>query len=399
MSLHSCGYDENQTLQGLLEKHKPQSDYLGKLDIHVGNNDHGRVVESSGRLGRKVLFLTGNRAMRNYGFLAKYMALFKEHGLEVRLYDNISSNPTLKQMQEGLAVAQEQKPEFIFALGGGSVIDTAKIISAGVFGDVWDFVEKRQEIKEAIPLVASATTSGTGSHVTPYAVVTNTDTLEKKTLKHPLLLPRISAVDLDITRHMPRYVLATTGFDVLCHAVEVYTRKDCTRMAAEFCENALRLTREHLVASYNNDSVDNRLGMIYADIHAGIALTLVGTHVPHAISHPISARFPDINHGQALAYVLAETSRKQIENGDDELRAKFRSISELLGGSSDFVRTVRNYEKLLDLRRPHEFTPEDCELVYLDTVGYRRPSVDRSPAGLTGIEVREIIGRSLGQRF
>jgi alcohol dehydrogenase class IV len=387
---------EQKRLQSLLKKHAPASPYVSKLSIQVGYRGAESFVKAMQPLGRRVLFCTGNRAMRNYGFLDTYLKLFKRHGFEVIHYDNISSNPTLKQMTAGLSIAKDFAPDFIYALGGGSVIDTAKVISAGLFGDIWDFVEKRKEITQAIPVVANATTSGTGSHVTSYAVITNTDTLEKKTLKHDLLLPKLSLVDLDIVQHMPTYTIATTGFDVLCHAAEVYTRNDCTAMAADFCTSALRLVREHLVASYHGDTLDNKIGMIFADIHAGIALALIGTHVPHAISHPISARFPDINHGQALAYVLAETSKRQIEKGDPVVNRRFYTVSRLLGGSSDFVRTASNYVTLLELgKKMHPFTAHDCELIYLDTMGYRRPSVERSPAKLSGQDVREIIHASL----
>ncbi len=390
---------EQETLKDMLERHGRESEYVRKLNVHVGNSDHEQTIAEAAKLGKKVLFVTGSKAMRRLRFVDRYMQLFNEAGVEARHFDNISPNPTLKQMEEGIAITKEFGPDFMFALGGGSVIDTAKIISAGLYGDIWDFVEKRESIKHAVPIVASATTSGTGSHVTPYAVVTNTDTLEKKTLKSDLLLPKMSVADVDITQHMPGPIQASTGFDVLCHAAEVYTRKDCTPMAAEFCERSLELVREHLVASYHNDSPENRLGMIYADIYAGIALALIGTHVPHAISHPISALFDKTSHGQALAYVFAETSRVQMEKGDDQLREKFKHMSELLGGSSDFVRTINNYVKLLDLGLERPFDPRDSERVHTDTVKYRWASVDRSPAGLTELDVSQIVHKCLDNPY
>ena len=391
------GIGEWERFSKLLDKHKDNDEtgYLKSLNIIIGNSDHEKYVLQMQNLGKKVLFLTGNRAMRHYGFLELYKRLFRENGFEVSHYDNISSNPTLKQMEGGIDVAKSFEPDFIFALGGGSVIDTAKVISAGLFGNVWDFVEKKETVERALPIVASATTSGTGSQLTPYAVITNTDTLEKKTLKHELLLPKISVADVDIVNDMPKPVIASTGFDVLCHAAEVYTRTDCTPTGKEFAVRAMEMVREHLVASYNSDSDDNKVGMIYADMYAGIALALIGTHVPHAISHPISARFPNINHGMSLAYVNSETAKKMIEKGNPELNEKFRYISEVLGGSSDFVRTIMNYAKLLDMNRRHEFIAEDCESIYLDTIGYRKGSVDRSPVRLTNVDVKDIIYNSL----
>lgn len=386
---------EQKRLKYLLDKHKSHNSYLDKLDISVGFNSHEITVKGMKKFGNKVLFCTGNRAMRNYGFLDKYINLLNKHQFSVAHFDNISSNPTLKQMEEGIKVAEGFKPDFIFALGGGSVIDTAKAISVGLYGDVWDFVENKSEIKKAVPIVASATTSGTGSHVTPYAVITNTNTLEKKTLKHDLLLPKKSIVDLEIVRGMPNYIVATTGFDVLCHAAEVYTRNDCTATAEDFCLQSLELVREHLINSYNNVSLKSKLGMVYADIYAGIALALIGTHVPHAISHPISARFSLINHGQALAYVFPETSKKQIEKENMSVNKKFKMLSKTFGRTSKFVKTINKYSKALHLNNTYSFTPKDCELIYLDSIGYRKKSIDRSPVELEDEDIKEIINESL----
>jgi len=387
--------EENKELRSLLDKGSSKSEYIKSLNIIVGNNDHENIVKGMKKFGERVLFCTGNRAMRNYGFLDKYLNLFDKYNFKVTHYDNISPNPTLKQMEEGLVIAKDFRPDFIFALGGGSVIDTAKAISVGLFGDIWDFVEKKKDIKKAIPIVASSTTSGTGSHVTSYAVITNTDTLEKKTLKHELLLPKLAIADLDIVQHMPKSIIASTGFDVLCHATEVFTRNECTKIAEEFCVKSCCLIREHLVASYNNDSIKDKLGMIYADIYAGIALALIGTHVPHAVSHPISARFPNIDHGLSLAYITPQTSKKMIEKNDAKLNEKFKFLSHTLGGGPDFVRTINNYISLLRLNDKNTFNDADCELIFKDTMGYRKSSVDRSPVKLSEQDVKEIIFKSL----
>lgn len=383
-------------LKDLINKYKDENIYLSNLNILVGNNIHEEVVKKLANYGKKVLFCTGNTAMRNLGFVDKYKNLFQKYGLEFTHYDNISANPTLKQMEVGLEVAKKIKPDIIFALGGGSVIDTAKAISVGIYGNIWDFIEKKSEIKSAIPIIASSTTSGTGSQVTPYAVITNTDTLEKKTLKHNLILPKLSVCDVDITRHTPRYIIATTGFDVLCHAVEVYTRLDCSKGAKEFAEKSLTLLSKHLIKSYNNGKIEDKLGMIFADLYAGIALALIGTHVPHAISHPISARFPLINHGQSLAYVMKITSEKQIEKGDNILKEVFKKASRLLGGNENFIETIDNYISELNLNKEiQKFEDEDIKLITEDTLGYRKKSIERCPSKLSEEEIKQIIVDSL----
>ena len=110
--------------------------------------------------------------------------------------------------------------------------------------------------------------------------------------------------------------------------------------------------------------------MIYADIYAGIALSLIGTHVPHAIAHPISTRFPLINHGQSLAYIIIETFKKQIEKGGIELKEKFENLSKILGGDTNFINTINNYIKVLELdKKLQKFDEKDVQSIIDDTLG------------------------------
>lgn len=376
---------ENRKLHTFLQKNS--NDYLKKLKIIVGFKDHEKYVEEMKPFGNRVLFCTYK--MKN-SFRDVYLDLLKKNNFQVTLYENISPNPTLSQMLKGTKL--KEIPDFILALGGGSVIDSAKAISVGIFGSLWDFVERKAEIKEAVPIVAISTTSGTGSHLTPYAVITNEETLEKKTLKNLLILPKLSIADLEIVASMPKRVIASTGFDVLCHAIEVFTREDCTKLAEGLCVESLKLVKENLIPSYNGENIKNKLGMIFADIYAGMALALIGTHVPHAISHPISARFK-VSHGEALAYILANTIKKQKEKKNEELNCKFKLISKLLGGK-DIVKTINYYFNALEFNRP-SFSAEDCENIIRDTFGYRKSSVEKSPVPLSEKDMREIARNSL----
>jgi len=387
---------EKERLFALIDSYKKSSPYLSNLNIAIGKGTIESSFEKVPAFGKKVMFCTGASAMKRLGFYDKYMGLFENANIEVVEYSGVLANPTLDHIEKGVEIAKEEQVEFFFALGGGSVIDTSKAISVGLFGNVWGFIEKREEIEKGLPIVANSTTSGTGSHVTPYAVITNTKTKEKKTLKHDLILPKLSIVDVDITRHTPPYVVATTGFDVLCHAIEVYTRKDCTNVEDEFATRAIKLVGEHLVKSFGSDDVEAKTGMAFADVYAGIALALKGTHVAHAISHPISGRFPEINHGQSLAYIMPKTIEMHVRKGDEETKEKFENISRRLGGSGDCVETITELVKKLGLDKPVvELSEEDKKLIYEDVRRYRWGSVERSPHQTTEEDIKEIILNSM----
>ncbi|MFH1424876.1 MAG: iron-containing alcohol dehydrogenase [archaeon] len=391
--------EEKKHLFGLIDKYKPESDYLAALNIEIGQGILDSSFDKIAGLGKKVLFCTGSGSMKRLGFYDRYIELFDRAGIEVVEHSGIKANPTLEQIEDGVKKAKEEQIDFLLALGGGSIIDTAKAISVGIFGSVWDFVEKRATIKNALPIVANSTTSGTGSHVTPYAVITNSRTFEKKTLKDDRLLPKLSIIDIDITKHAPPYLVATTGFDVLCHALEVYTRSDCTKIAEEFALRSLELIKTHLVNSFNNNGIEHKTGMAYADVYAGIALAILGTHAAHAIAHPMSGRFPEITHGQALAYIMPKTVEVHMRDGDEAVNARFRKASEILGGAENCADTLNSLVRELGLDKPVvALNDADLDLIISDTLGYRMGSIKRSPSEMGEKEIREIVYESLKTR-
>jgi len=387
--------DYDKDLKEMIQKYNDNNEHLGVLDIHVGKN----VIEESFpkvmNFGKTVLFCTGRSAMKRLGIYKKYLDLFKKNKIKVVDYDGIAPNPTSDRIEEGIRIAKKGKVDFIFCLGGGSVIDSGKAVSVGLYGDVWDYIEKKAEITKSLPLVANSTTSGTGSHITPYAVITNSEACEKKTLSHKFLIPKLSLADINITKHLPPYMIATTGFDVLCHGIEVYTMKDCDEAAAEFALKAIELAGKHLYNSFINNSIEDKLGMVYAEVFAGVALVLKITHVAHAISHPISTRFPEINHGQALAYIMPKTIEMQVSRGDDEVKKRFQKLGATLGIDSNCAEALRKLIKQLKLDIPvREMSEADLQTIYEDTVRYKWSSIERSPSPIKRGDIKKIIFES-----
>jgi len=387
--------DYDKDLKDMIQKYNDNNEYLDMLDIHVGENIIEETFPKVMSFGKNVLFCTGRSAMKRLGLYKKYVDLFEKNNIKVVDYVGITVNPSLERIEEGIKIAKKGKVDFIFCLGGGSVIDSGKAVSVGLFGEVWDYIEKKAEIKKSLPLVANSTTSGTGSHITPYAVISNSATLEKKTLRHKLLVPKLSLSDVNITKHVPPYIIATTGFDVLCHAIEVYTLKDCDKPAAEFALKAVELVGKHLYNSFINKSIEDKFGMAYADVFAGVALALKKTHVAHAISHPISARFPEINHGQTLAYVMPKIIEMQVNKGDDDVKKRYQKINLTLGMDFDCASAVRKLIKQLKLDLPiRKMNETDLQTLYEDTVRYRWPSVERSPCPINREDIKKIIYES-----
>ena len=366
-------------------------------DVSIGRDSVRDRLDSIAALGRTVLFCTGFDSMKRVGAHRKCLELFSSRGISVRELSGIGMNPSLERIDEAIEIARGGKIDFIFCLGGGSVIDTGKAVSVGLFGDLWVYVNEPARIEKAVPVVACTTTSGTGSHVTPYAVITNSATKEKKTLKHPLLLPRLSLVNTDLLRHIPATLTATTGFDVLCHAIEVFTRKDCDSLTADLSLRAIALVGKHLVGAFRGHDDTDRTGMAYADIFAGMALGRRGTHLAHAISHPISGRFPEISHGQALASISIASIEHQLRGSDRETKRRYAMLGSALSGDDDLVGALRRLIRDLQLdRNPTRLEAKDLQLIYQDTLRYRWESAAKCPVPVEPGHVWKIISESLG---
>ena len=392
---------EESKLKKFLKKYEKYP-CLQKLTPLIGYNKVERYIEEikQKNFGKKVMIFTGKSSMKKAGFLKQYTNSLKNQKFKVKHYKGINPNPSLKQMIQGTKEVKKFKPDFILAIGGGSTIDTAKVISTKANGNLWNIVLGKTPIKKTIPIIAIATTSGTGSHISPYAVVTNSLVAEKRTLKKHHIIPKLSIIDIKILENMPKKIIASTGFDVLCHALEVFTRKDCTKNhpAYKASLKSMKYLRKHLIHSYKGKRPEDKLGMAMADFYAGIALSLIGTHVPHAISHPLSARFKKIDHGKALAYVFANTLEIQQQQADKILKRKLKIATRTLriGKSKGIIQTIKKITKLLDLdKKDIKFTTKDIKLIAKDTLGYRKSSIEKSPTPITKQDIEIILEKSL----
>ncbi len=198
--------------------------------------------------------------------------------------------------------------------------------------DVWPYVLCEKETTEkALPIIAIPSTSGTGSHVTWYTVITNRDTGEKAAYSSKHIFPAESVVDLDIVSTMPPKVTAETGFDALAHVMEAYVSSRATPITDVLCLRAMTLIAGALPSAFANGDARSRRDMALADTYAGLCITSSRTVMVHGIGNTVSGVFPNIAHGQALAALTPPIMRFNIENGDDEAVQKYCDIAEALG--------------------------------------------------------------------
>jgi len=323
--------------------------YLPKVNLIFGKGVSFKMSDEVKKLGSKAMLVTGRNSMEQLGFTQKITRHFKDDGMEVTLFNKITPNPTSDSVNEGAKVALEKKCDVIVGLGGGSAIDAAKAIAivAGhsstqnqnKFGSgqsIWDFSQSQSSPKpiteKTLPIVAITSSSGTGSHVTRFSVITNPELNHKVGIYSEHIFPKLSVVDLDIIKNMPPALTAESGVDVLTHCLEGLVSKAGNPITEEMALQGIELVFNYLTDAFRNgENLRSRGGMALADTYAGFVITTSRVVLPHAMSHPISAYYPNISHGAALAALTPHIMQFNIEHGDNTTLQKYCLASGAMG--------------------------------------------------------------------
>lgn len=229
-------------------------------------------------------------------------------GAEYVLFDDVKANPTIHNVQTGYKLFKEFNPDVIIAIGGGSVIDTAKaigIIAANPdFYDVKSLEGVADTKNKSFPVIAFATTSGTAAEVTINYVITDEEAGRKLVCVDPHDIPVIAFNDAEMMKTMPKGLTAATGMDALTHAIEGYITKGAHALSDVLCWNSIKFIADNLEKAVKNGNDDAaREGMAYGSYVAGMAFSNVGLGIVHSMAHPLGARY-DIAHGVANALLL-----------------------------------------------------------------------------------------------
>jgi butanol dehydrogenase len=203
-------------------------DYYNPVRLLFGPGQFNRLPQCLVAGESHALLVTGKGSAREHGHLDRAVLMLHDAGVQVTVYDEIPPNPTDDVIDTGGALAREESCDLVIGLGGGSAMDAAKAIAvaASHHFPIAEFLRPdgrgatRVPTERTLPTICITTTSGTSSELTPYAVVTVTDGREKRPLVSPRIFPRVGIVDPELTYSVPAYATASTGVDVLCHALE-----------------------------------------------------------------------------------------------------------------------------------------------------------------------------------
>ena len=293
--------------------------YFLPVHIQFGWDKVDSVADFVKPYGNKALIVTGRTSAKKSGLYDRVTAKLDAAHIEHVLFDQVDANPLTTTALDGAALAKSESCDMVIAIGGGSIMDCAKGIAfmAVNEGDINDYIFNRKTSDKALPLIVIPTTCGTGSEGNGFGVLTNPETGDKKSLRCNAIVPKVSIVDPAVMGTMPPHVLASVGFDALCHNIEAYTSKTAQPFTDALAHYAVTLLAQYLVSLYKHvkamaegkSAVLNETqltkaweSVTLASTIGGMVINTAGVTLAHGMEHPASG-LKNITHGVGLAVI------------------------------------------------------------------------------------------------
>ena len=298
--------------------------------------------EAKGR-GFKKAFICSDPDLIKFNVTKKVTDLLDKEGLSYEIYSDIKANPTIQNVQNGVAAFKKSGADYIIAIGGGSSMDTSKaigiIIANPEFEDVRSLEGLSATKKPSVPIFAIPTTAGTAAEVTINYVITDVEKKRKFVCVDPHDIPVVAFVDPDMMSSMPKGLTASTGMDALTHAIEGYTTKGANTITDMFNLKAIELIAKSLRGAVDN-TPEGREGMELGQYLTGMGFSNCGLGIVHSMAHGLGALY-DTPHGVANAIILPTV----MEYNKDAVGEKLRDVAKAMGVSGTEKMSKEEYQK------------------------------------------------------
>lgn len=284
-------------------------DYQIKIPscIYGGEGCIERVKDILAREQAKKVIVFTDKGISNSGLLEILQVQLEESKVEYKVFDNLTPEPAYQDVERVMEEVKGYKGDLIVAIGGGSVMDAAKLCSVlkGADYKVKDLLENSDLAKKQIKTVMIPTTCGTGSEATCNAIVAIPEEQSKKGIVNNNMIPDYVILDAQMIRNLPKQIIAATGVDALAHAVECYTSKKATPFSDTYALEGAKLIFGNIREAYRNpDNMSAKSNMLLGAFYGGVAITGSGTTAVHALSYPLGGKY-HIPHGVSNAMLFA----------------------------------------------------------------------------------------------
>lgn len=315
---------------------------LNETSYH-GKGAIAEIVSEAKRRGFAKAFVCTDPDLIKFNVTKKVTDLLDEAGLAYTVFSEVKANPTIENVQTGVAVFKECGADYIIAVGGGSAMDTAKavgiIINNPEYADVRSLEGVAPTKNPCVPIIAVPTTAGTAAEVTINYVITDVEKKRKFVCVDTHDIPVVAVVDPDMMASMPKALTASTGMDALTHAIEGYITKGAWELSDMFHLKAIEIISKSLRGACENTD-EGREGMALGQYVAGMGFSNVGLGIVHSMAHALGAVY-DTPHGVANAILLPTV----MAYNADATGEKYREIARAMGVAGVDDMTPEQYRK------------------------------------------------------
>lgn len=315
---------------------------LNETSYH-GAGAIGAISDEALRRGFKKALVCSDPDLIKFGVTKKVTDILDAAGLAYEIYSDIKANPTIANVQNGVAAFKAADADYIIAVGGGSSMDTAKgigiVIANPEFADIRSLEGVAPTKNKSVPIFAVPTTAGTAAEVTINYVITDDEKDRKMVCVDVNDIPVVAFVDPDMMATMPKGLTAATGMDALTHAIEGYITAGAWELSDMFHLKAIEIIARSLRAAVNNEPA-GRTDMALGQYVAGMGFSNVGLGIVHSMAHPLGALY-DTPHGIANAIILPTV----MEYNAEATGEKYREIARAMGVAGVDSMTQEEYRK------------------------------------------------------
>ena len=303
-------------------------------------NDIAAEVQSR---GFQKAFVCSDPDLVKFGVTQKVLDVLESNDLPYELYSDIKPNPTIENVQTGVAAYRSSGADYIIAIGGGSSMDTAKavgiIINNPEYEDVRSLEGTAPTKNKCVPIIAVPTTAGTAAEVTINYVITDVEKNRKFVCVDPHDIPIVAVIDPDMMSSMPKGLTASTGMDALTHAIEGYITAGAWELSDMFHLKSIEIIARSLRGAVDN-TPEGRADMALGQYVAGMGFSNVGLGIVHSMAHTLGALY-DTPHGVANAILLPTV----MEYNADATGEKYREIAKAMGVEGTENMTQEEYRR------------------------------------------------------
>lgn len=324
--------------------------------VHVGINSIEKLTEVICHTVATKVALFTDKGVREAGLCNRAIEILSEQNVAYEIFDSVIAEPSFHDIEHIIKQVSDTNVDLILAIGGGSVMDTAKLASVllGSTYTILDLIDDASLAKKMVRTIMVPTTCGTGSEATCNAIISIPEESSKKGIVNISLIPDEVILDVQMIEKLPKSILAATGVDALAHCVECFTGKKANILSDAYAKVGASLIFSNLVKAYTNpDDLEAKLSLMVGAYFGGIAITGSGTTAVHGLSYPLGGKY-HIPHGVSNAILFAPVMNFNRKSCQPQLAQLFDTVNPCMPNLDEETKSRYLVDQITEIVRDTE---------------------------------------------